>query len=233
MITIGVAPTFLGDSKQEADMASSFKQRTLDGFEDDDDAFDENGILRDGHRARYPMTMMDSGFDDTQRAVARDAHERRVATRFGLSDGSALHRPGFRHNVNDIGLDARIEAHELYRDETENAWRSPATRAGSSSARGAKPGDSCTLNGRVGRLRSIGGSLVCVPDNGQYRGNDSVMSDRELAHLEYQTRVENAWRNPDADVSDRSVQSNDGMTMDEIYAEYDRELAASYRKVKP
>jgi hypothetical protein len=59
------------------------------------------------------------------------------------------------------------------------------------------------------------------------------MSDRELAHLEYQTRVENAWRNPDADVSDRSVQSNDGMTMDEIYAEYDRELAASYRKVKP
>jgi hypothetical protein len=227
-----VAPTFLCDSKQEADMASSFKQRTLDGFEDDDDAFDENGILRDGHRARYPMTMMDSGFDDTQRAVARDAHERRVATRFGLSDGSALHRPGFRHNVNDIGLDARIEAHEQYCDELENSWRSLPTGAGSSGPHGAQPGDSCRLNGRTGRLRSINGSLVCVPD-GQVSGNDSAMSDRELAHLEYQTRVENAWRNPDADVADRSVQSNDGMTMDEIYAEYDRELAASYRKVKP
>ena len=133
-----------------------------------------------------------------------------------------MHRPGFRHNVNDIGLDARIEAHEQYCDELENSWRSLPTGAGSSGPHGAQPGDSCTLNGRAGRLRSINGSLVCVPD-GQVSGNDSVMPDQELAHLEYQTRIENAWRNPDADgvANSRHVRYSDQTpTRDEREAAY-------------
>jgi hypothetical protein len=215
-------------------MVSSFKQRTLDGFEDDDDAFDENGILRDGHRARYAMTMMDSGFDDTQRAVARDAHERRVARRFGLSDGSALHRPGFRHNVNDIGLDARIEAHEQYCDELENSWRGPPTGASSSGHRGAQPDDSCTLNGRAGHLRWIDGELKCIADR-SILGEDCALSDREAAHAEHRHYLENAWRSPDAGgVADhRPVRRADQMptrdTVEQAYADHDEWLRNAWR----
>jgi hypothetical protein len=152
---------------------------------DDDDAFDERGILKDGRSYRVPLRMMDA----MQRDVAR--HGARITDAMGES-GPALRRPGYR--VSDA-FPRDWSVYDAYDEEVSRMWENkPSTSNGSSGPRSAQPGDSCTLNGRAGRLRSIGGSLVCVPDNGQFRGNDSVMSDRELAHLEYQTRVENSWR---------------------------------------
>ena len=46
----------------------------------DDNDFDERGILKDGRRLRVPLMMMD-GLDDVERAIMLDA----AARRFGLS----------------------------------------------------------------------------------------------------------------------------------------------------
>ena len=56
---------------------------------DDDDVFDENGLLRDGARLHVPMFAMDS--------VQRGASPRLPRVYDGTDDsGLAMHRPGFR-----------------------------------------------------------------------------------------------------------------------------------------
>jgi hypothetical protein len=74
-------------------------------YRNDDDAFDERGLLRDGKVYRAKLTMMDH--DPT--------HRRRVTD--GSGDELGLHRPGWRiFDVDDAG-DVKAEARRRYEQE--------------------------------------------------------------------------------------------------------------------
>jgi hypothetical protein len=86
-------------------------QRRID---DEDDAFDENGVLKDGHRVRVPLMMMDGMQRDVRDHVRiHDGHGNRDIVG---------HRPGFL--VSDARAnDARAETYDAYNRELVNAWR--------------------------------------------------------------------------------------------------------------
>lgn len=140
---------------------------------DDDEAeTNDHKILRDGEFLRVPLMLMDGSPNDdlspVQRAVALDAQQRDAARRFGLNDGTALHRPGYRHCINDAALDAKEQAYRDVDLAQTNAWRSKE----------AEPSDVRKGNDREIPLRQITG--------------DS----RVDAYLSYQEYVENCWRGP-------------------------------------
>lgn len=90
---------------------------------DDDDPFDENGILKDGRRWRVPTRMLDAA----QRDISRYAglSERRDSLAFR---GQSHSRPGFRFEGDSKMGDqpVRDDIEDLYArhaDELENAWR--------------------------------------------------------------------------------------------------------------
>jgi hypothetical protein len=83
-------------------------------YRDDDDAFDERGLLRDGRVYRAKLTMMDH--DPT--------HRRRIVDASG--DALGLHRPGYRvFDVDDVG-DVKAEARRRYEQELCDSWRGDA-----------------------------------------------------------------------------------------------------------
>jgi hypothetical protein len=222
-------------------MSRAFEQRTFDFDDDGDDGVGTvrydgrrggggGGVLAPGQRLVVPLRLMDGApnpdLTRMQRLVAQDAAERQRAR---------LHRPGFRLQPDAAARGEKLAAYDAYENSQREAWRSPPSGHGS---RGPidqrEEGDACVVGGMTGTLVETGDGLVCIPN--EWEAADAAsLSDREVAHLQYIDRISNAWRNSDGDVvPDRGpVQSNDGMTMDEIYAEYDRELAASYRNVKP
>ena len=80
----------------------------------DDDAFDQNGLLRDGRSVRFRMTAMDA----VQRDIAR-------------------HRPGF---INDGRSPAERERmYRVYDQEKEQEWKNPPTGFGSKGCTPDKP----------------------------------------------------------------------------------------------
>ena len=92
-------------------------------YDDDDDTFDENGLLRDGHRSRVPMMLRDAdSLTPLQHAVAQDA----VARRFGLRDGNDLYAPGPRYCTDAAGLERKARAFAEMCDELQNAWKTPS-----------------------------------------------------------------------------------------------------------
>jgi hypothetical protein len=141
-------------------------------YDDEDDPFDERGVLKDGRRLRVPMSAMDG----VQRAIAADL-ARRVRLRF--ADGSSDpvgHRPGFII-AEDNGR-AVIDA--AYREsvrELQLAWRkpggdqSPIPSAAPMSAADALSTDLTTLMARL---------------------NDA----RRSAYESYVHELTNAWRRP-------------------------------------
>jgi len=89
----------------------------MDYDQDDDDAFDENGVLKDGHSYRVPMKMLDS--------LQKEIHDHTAAFRKVRIIDAPLHQPGFvrtsrpvaeRHAIFD-GYDVRVS----------NAWKNPPT----------------------------------------------------------------------------------------------------------
>ncbi len=87
----------------------------------EDDAFDENGLLRDGHKMRV------------RDATTPLQHE--IATkRARLTDGTgnysevAFSRPGWRLLTDGTVNDARETAYQEYLDYINNAWRSKPPR---------------------------------------------------------------------------------------------------------
>ena len=104
--------------------------RRTDRTDDDDDEnlFDERGVLRDHARWRVPMYLMDS----VQRAIAMDGAQLRADRPLivDAAGGTAgLNRPGYRFPTGDArqrANDARNEALAEYQQHQENAWRSPA-----------------------------------------------------------------------------------------------------------
>ena len=86
--------------------------------DDDDDAFDANGLLRDGHTTRVPLMMRD-GMSPVQRAIMEDKVRR------GFDDSQARHRPGPVF-TDAAALERKAEAYRQMCDDLQNAWRTPA-----------------------------------------------------------------------------------------------------------
>jgi hypothetical protein len=91
---------------------------------DDDEAFDENGVLRDGARHRVPLQMRDS---------------RAPMITDGTDDPFALHRPGWRVATGGGERDVLLrdsqrklidEARAEYLDRLTNAWKGNRSDAG-------------------------------------------------------------------------------------------------------
>jgi hypothetical protein len=115
------------------------RRRRLD---DQDDAFDERGVLKDGRSLRVNLMMMDA----MQRAIASDTEMRRmrdaiaaddprttVVDAFGAS-GLALHKPGSRYlHSGERSIDRAVQvtrdaeraaAYAEYKQQTCDAWKS-------------------------------------------------------------------------------------------------------------
>jgi hypothetical protein len=107
---------------------------------DDDDAFDERGILKDGKLMRVPMRFMDSlqrdvraHFADAAGATITTDATTTVVDAFGAS-GLALHKPGSRYlhsgersidHAVQVTRDAeRAAAYAEYKQQTCDAWKS-------------------------------------------------------------------------------------------------------------
>jgi hypothetical protein len=184
--------------------------------------------LADGETYRVPMALRDSADSWRDDMVAHfnalqtiDNDARRAALddgarRFGLSDGLALLRPGFRYSVDAAALARVEEAYRLRDAADENAWRTPPrrdadpniSRAGSSEFVGAFEGSPCMVpdTKQAGTFRrSAGGSLVCVANG---NGNDDAQPRRDSATTRRMSATdaalaarawedENAWRGPE------------------------------------
>jgi len=140
---------------------------------DDNHAYDENGILKDGHALRVPLRMMD--------AMQKDAHEH--FSRAKVTDGAGdsdlgLHRPGFRIS-NTITRDRSVYA--AYDAAAEVAYKNVGRVE--SEVRGQREGDSRTAKSDQGRDASADSKL-----------NDAMRDEREAAHQEFQDRIQNAWK---------------------------------------
>jgi hypothetical protein len=147
---------------------------------EDDEAFDERGILRDGYSVRSPMMMRDAEtLTDVQRSIAGDRTVRRhwedsADQHFGrtvkVTDAAGgtrgLHRAGARVDAT-VSFDERQRAYEIYDQELADAHK----HTGDAWPRDAKVGDPCTVKGKEfvgsfgapGTLQLIAGQLVCVP----------------------------------------------------------------------
>jgi len=184
----------------------------------DDDSFDENGVLKDGHVARVRMTMHDGGdnLTDLQRSILsdaaiKDAFATRDATArsFGLSDGLALSRPGFRHNTSDTADTNREKLYDGYERGMGQRWR------GASDNEGQAEGAQCTCKGpdfpesfgSPGHMQMLNGKMVCVPDDlsdydsrSDSRSN-SRRDDSGSNNESHQSRMEKLYAARDADLS--------------------------------
>ena len=166
----------------------------------DDNDFDERGVLKDGRRLRVPLMMMD-GLDDVERAIVLDA----AARRFGLSNGNDLRKPGYRYTTDSRALEAKERAYRERDEADAEAWRgNPPAGAGSGEFRGAQEGDICTVRGLdfledlggPGHLQMRNGHLVCVPDKPQSaRKHDHAMTMDEV-YQAYDLEISQRWRTP-------------------------------------
>jgi hypothetical protein len=141
-------------------------------YRNDDDAFDENGILRDGHTVRVPLQMRDA----MRRASnMRDGGHHRLER-----DPYARHRPGQRFG-DMAALDAKERAYREYEQRQCDAWK-------------AREGDLCTINGAPAHLNA---QLECVPDRREKPSRiDSTPTNdaRAEAYAAYDREMSNAWR---------------------------------------
>jgi hypothetical protein len=149
-------------------------QRTYQRHDlDDKDAYDENASLKDGRALVVPLRMMD--------AMQKDVHEhfsRAKVTDGAGNSGLSLHKPGFRVSTT-VTRDRSI--YDSYDAELVSAYNKVG--AVESEVRGPREGDSCTAKSDQGKDGSADSKL-----------NDAMRDEREAAHLEYQNRIQNAWR---------------------------------------
>jgi len=183
---------------------------------DDDDAFDERGVIRDGYGVRVPLFMMDS----MQKAVRADARRRkaverdpmgRVRSTFEEEEADAmmtdaelsLHRPGYR-TLGTLNDDEAVRAYNDSVREKCNAWRKRDERpAGAYPYDPGREGQACTIDGRPGTLQRRGDALVCVPNGESSSNSDAVPRTmdaataqriRDQAWEEMCERQRNAWK---------------------------------------
>jgi hypothetical protein len=91
---------------------------------------EEDGILRDGQHSHVPMFLRDGSVNPNllpvQRAKAAQHTEDAVARRFGLTDGLALHRPGFRRVTDAAALERILRAYNDYDAADAVAYKKPS-----------------------------------------------------------------------------------------------------------
>ena len=90
----------------------------------------------------------------------------------------SLHKPGFRIS-NTITRDRSI--YDATTPRSASAYKNVG--AVESEVRGQREGDSCTVKSDQGRDGSTDSKL-----------SDAMRDEREVAHQEYQDRIQNAWR---------------------------------------
>ena len=148
---------------------------------DDNELFDDNGILKDGARLHTPMYAMDS----VQKSIATHHHP-------------SLSKPGYRF-VTDAEAKQRIDdAHAAYREDLSNRWRT----------HDQGEGDSCTApDGTSGKLQFVAGRLKCVPEAAAKTADSKKLLDaefdmndgdlRELSYRLYDESISNRWKGED------------------------------------
>jgi hypothetical protein len=170
--------------------------------DDDDDAFDERGVLKDGRSTRVRLMMRDGdGLTELQRAVLADSEARRAArglveleltdgatvdvppwkaavvraARYGLFDDGtmSLHRPGPRYAADQAATDARDKAYADSKRELQDAWRQPLSDAAANGGFGSQQGADIPA-----------GARDAAP----------AMDAREEAYRQYCDELVNAWR---------------------------------------
>ena len=170
--------------------------------EDDDNPFDERGILKDGRTARV------SFFDAAASRYQLSDAERYVMEDMAHRHASAGNRPGFRYLATDEAKIARQrvrDAYAAYDQERELAWADPNLNSGAGERQfiGAREGDLCSRDGYPGRLRyTDDGDLECVLDHlsgsADHRTLDQKMQDHQLRMDEeyqaYARRKSEEWR---------------------------------------
>jgi hypothetical protein len=157
---------------------------------------EEDDVLKDGQSIRVPLLLMDGSpnpaLDAIQQAVGKDATSKLLVDD-GTSNRLNLHRPGFRYSTNPaerVAADAALDqAYAEVEQRDGNAWRHDdhPLLAQPGAITGKKEGDSCSIDGKRGRLQLVGGKLQCVPVNSDAQ---SVAD----AYAEYDSDMGNAWR---------------------------------------
>jgi hypothetical protein len=173
----------------------------------DDDAFDENGLLKDGRTVRVRMSLKDA-------MALRDRP--RVTDAFGRSPGS---RPGFL--ISDHGREAKAQAYLDYERELASRWRDQnyPNGAGSSGPIGQQAGDLCSINGAAGVLRpGPDGRLVCIPNKQSFKGSNGNDED------------EPGPDDPEMAASDAATMRKHRSKMRDEYSRYDDELTNAWRR---
>ena len=86
------------------------------------------------------------------------------------------------------------------REELGGRLQPPRVGTGEREFTGGKVGDACIVKSADGRfgaegahgtLQLVEGELVCIADS---KLSDAMRDEREAAHLEYQNRIQSAWR---------------------------------------
>ena len=188
---------------------------------DDDVAFDERGVIRDGYGMTVPLFLQDA----LQKAVRADARRRKVVERDPMGrvrstfeeeeeedDATtidaelAMHKPGYRSSaaVNDAAAHA---AYDEYVRGLTDSWRKRDEQpAGALPYDPVHEGQACTINGAPGTLQRRGDWRVCVPDNNRIdfaaasttvprmMDEASAQPIRDAAYLEMCSELTNAWR---------------------------------------
>ena len=185
------------------------------------DAEDDNDTLRDGEVLRVPLRLADGSMnpalDQLQRAIAQQRMDNADATRFGLNDALAVHRPGYRYQTDERALAIKDEAYSQYNARIGTAYRdadhtAPLEGAGEHGFAfgGRAIGDLCTVRnvhsgdlgeeGDAGTVRRVGDRLCCVSDRyyreatGAEATSDGLTDERDAAYEEHRQYLENSWR---------------------------------------
>jgi hypothetical protein len=158
---------------------------------DDDDAFDERGLLRDGRIYRVHMSMRDAMW-------ARD--QQRSPVLHDGRGGPVGPRPGFI--LSDASNDQRQQAYADYQRDLLDAYKNRPAGASSVDPIGAQEDDLCTVRNAEFPEDQLKGRLVCVPDRQrqQARGSqpdlERAQSEREAAYRAYDQQIRDAWKTP-------------------------------------
>jgi len=89
----------------------------------DDDAFDENGVLKDGRSVRVSLHDAAMSRSGTQR---QQTSTNRITDGRSPNDPTALHRPGFRVNTGDSDSSSRQKIRDEYEKadiQARNRWK--------------------------------------------------------------------------------------------------------------
>jgi hypothetical protein len=184
---------------------------------EDDDDFDENGLLKDGRTFHVPIKMMDS----YQRDVARHFGKRQRSL-VTAADGSTmgLHRPGAR--IADGGYRALRDEAERERDryihDISNAWRKPNNVA-----------DDADTEARAGAIRNALLSRGHDPSDVEEYLNS--VDDDDLLEGDIGDHVA-AFEQGNNGRDAKSITIHQRMRLDELYRQRDQELANEWRKGK-